>query len=287
MTYEMAMRNNRFEGWYFKHQHNDETIAFIPGRAKSGSFIQVIGNNKSLHFDMPSLRQEQGVIYAGDCMFSEHGAVIKLPNISGSILYGPFTPLRSSIMGPFRHLPMECRHEVISMGHDLHGALKVYGQEIDFEGGRGYIESDSGSSFPRSYLWLQCNVFSEPCSVVVSIASIPFAGLRFTGCICAIMYKGREYRLATYSGVHILSAEPERIVLAQGKLLLKIDIMCATSGHPLRSPIRGGMNGIIHENNHACARFKLWENGAQVFDLQTKNAGYEYVINASPASNTL
>ena len=35
--------------------------------------------------------------------------------------------------------------------------------------GLGYAEKDSGTSFPRSYLWMQCNDFSEPCSVMVSI----------------------------------------------------------------------------------------------------------------------
>lgn len=281
------MNDGRFEGWYFKHQHNGETIAFIPGRAKSGAFIQVISNNTSLHFDIPSLQQAQGVIHAGDCIFSKLGASIKLPGIIGSIPYGMLTPLRSPIMGPFRYLPMECRHEVISMDHGLHGSLIMDGREVDFEGGRGYIESDRGTSFPRSYLWLQCNAFPVLCSIMVSIASIPFTGLRFTGCICAIMYAGREYRLATYRGARILSAGPGRISLAQGKLLLTIDIACTTSGHPLRSPIGGKMDGIIRETNHACARFRLWECGAQVFDLESENTGYEYVMNANPASKTL
>ena len=29
-----------FEGWYFKHQKGDDMVAFIPGRAESGAFIQ-------------------------------------------------------------------------------------------------------------------------------------------------------------------------------------------------------------------------------------------------------
>ena len=31
-----------FEGWYFKHQKGDDMVAFIPGRAESGDFIQLI-----------------------------------------------------------------------------------------------------------------------------------------------------------------------------------------------------------------------------------------------------
>ena len=37
------------------------------------------------------------------------------------------------------------------------------------------------------------------------IIDIPFCGGSFQGCICAIVYGGREYRLATYRGVRILN----------------------------------------------------------------------------------
>ena len=36
------MWNPEFEGWYFKHQKGRDTVAFIPGQAKSGAFVQVI-----------------------------------------------------------------------------------------------------------------------------------------------------------------------------------------------------------------------------------------------------
>ena len=34
-------------------------------------------------------------------------------------------------------------------------------QTIDFTNGVGYIEGDSGTSFPESYVWVHCNDFSE------------------------------------------------------------------------------------------------------------------------------
>ena len=41
-------------------------------------------------------------------------------SLHGTGRYGPFTPLQSDIMGPFRFLPgMECTHGVFSMGHPL------------------------------------------------------------------------------------------------------------------------------------------------------------------------
>lgn len=271
------MKKERFLGWYFKHQRDGETVAFIPGSAACGAFIQMIYGGGSRQFDVSNLTVRDGAIRAGNCVFSERGVKIDLPDVRGEIRYGPLTRLKTDIMGPFRHLPMECRHGVISMGHALEGSVIIDGQTISFDGGTGYIECDGGTSFPRSYQWVQCNVFPEPCSVIASIAEIPFLGLRFTGCICAIVYQGKEYRIATYRGARIRAATPEHIRLSQGRLLLEVDITSRAPGHPLKSPVRGRMTGIIRESNCASARFRLWEGGRQVFDLTGENVGYEYV----------
>lgn len=271
------MKNRGFEGWYFKHQKGDDVLAFIPGRAESGAFIQMLSPNGSRQFDLPGLTVRNGVIYAGDCEFSRRGCRISLPGVSGQILYGALTPLRSDIMGPFRFLPMECRHGVISMAHSLCGSVSVDGELHSFDGGVGYIEKDSGTSFPSSYQWLQCSSFPEPCSVMLSVAHIPFCGLSFEGCICAIIYGGREYRLATYKGVRILAAEEKHICLSQGGLLLEADINPTQSGHPLRSPINGRMSGTIRESSNAAVRVRLWKRGKPVLDLESGSAMYEFV----------
>lgn len=271
------MKNRGFEGWYFKHQKGDDALAFIPGRAESGAFIQMLSPGGSRQFDVPDLTVRNGVIYAGNCEFSRRGCRISLPGVSGEILYGALTPLRSDIMGPFRFLSMECRHGVISMAHTLCGSVSVDGAEHSFDGGVGYIEKDSGTSFPSSYRWLQCNSFPEPCSVMLSIAHIPFCGLSFEGCICSIMYGGSEYRLATYNGVRILAAEEKHICLSQGGLLLETDINPTQDGHPLRSPVRGRMSGTIRESSNAAVRVRLWKRGKPVLDLESGSAMYEFV----------
>ncbi len=46
--------------------------------------------------------------------------------------------------------------------------------------------------------------------------------LRFTGCICAIVLNGREYRLATYRSVKIQSWSSEGAILRQGKHRLEV-----------------------------------------------------------------
>ena len=271
------MRNKGFEGWYFRHQKDEDTIAFIPGRAENTSFVQVISPAGSRQFDTPGLSVNHGVIRTGNCLFSRRGCKIELPGIRGKIRYGGLTPLHSDIMGPFRFFPMECRHGIISMTHSLSGSLSIDGAAHSFNGGTGYAEKDSGTSFPRSYLWMQCSDFPEPCSVMVSVAHIPFYGMSFRGCICAIVYRGREYRLATYGGAHIHAVSAEHLCLSQGKLLLEIDMKPSRSSHPLRSPVQGKMSGTIRENCNAAVSARLWDRGKTVFSLHSSHAAYEYV----------
>jgi tocopherol cyclase len=272
------MLKKGFEGWYFKHQKEGESLAFIPGHAESGAFIQMISSSGSRQFEINNLTVQHGIIRADKCIFSHKGMVIDLPGVAGKIEYGPLSPLDSDIMGPFRFLPMECSHGVISMCHTLDGSVSIEGTVTDFSGGRGYIEKDSGTSFPRSYLWLQCNDFPEDCSVMLSIASIPFAGLSFTGCICALLYKGREYRLATYKGVKLILQGPEHIRLSQGKLILEADIYNSGEGFSLRSPVEGRMSGIIRESSNVGLSLRLWDRGVKVLDLASPYAVFEYVV---------
>lgn len=265
----------QFEGWYFKHQCAGETVALIPARAACGSFVQVVANDRSWNFAVPSLFVGSD-IQAGSCLFSRAGVTIDLPGIHGQIQYGPLTPLRSDIMGPFRHLPMECRHGVISMQHTLTGTLDLEGRTVDFTGGLGYIEKDCGASFPSRYLWLQANDFSEPCSIMLAVARIPLGGAALNGCICAIVYGGQEYRLATYRGVRVLAATPQHIRLAQGSLLLEVNLTHADDGVPLRAPEQGRMTAAIRESSTVNAHFRFFRRGQLVFDLTSLAASFEY-----------
>lgn len=274
----MRMRaHNGFAGWYFKHQNGDDMVAFIPGIAQSGAFLQLLAPEGARQFQISHLTVQKGIIQADDCRFSRRGCHIALPGVSGDIAYGPFTPLCSDIMGPFRFFPMECRHGILSMAHTLQGGLTIDGQPHHFHGGLGYAERDSGTSFPRSYLWMQCNDFTRPCSIMLSIAHIPFGASSFRGCICAIVYQGREYRLATYKGVKIQAFTSQHIVLSQGRLLLEVDILPSHTGHPLCAPQGGKMSTTIRESCNAQVRARLWEGGPMVFDLGSAHATYEFV----------
>ena len=252
-------------------------VAFIPGRAESGAFIQLISQEGARQFEISNLALRDGRIRADRCWFSRQGCHIELPGVSGEIAYGSLAPLCSDIMGPFRFFPMECRHGVLSMAHTLQGSVTMDGHLHSFDGGLGYAEKDSGTSFPRSYLWMQCNDFHKPCSVMISIAHIPFCGSSFRGCICAVLYQGREYRLATYRGVKIQAFTPEHICLSQGSLLLELDMVPSHAGHTLRAPQCGKMSSSIRESCNVHLRARLWKRGKTVFDLESDHAAYEFV----------
>ncbi|MCL2109069.1 MAG: tocopherol cyclase family protein [Oscillospiraceae bacterium] len=257
-----------FSGHYFKHENNGKTIAFIVGKSsENGKFIQVITDKKSYRF--------KGY---GNCIFTKNGAKIDIGNsIKGVIKYGKLTPLKYDIMGPFKALEplMECSHSIISMRHNLRGWVNLDGEFFDLDGGVGYIEGDRGRSFPKSYLWTQCN-FKNDCSFSLSIAEIPFMGFKFQGCICLISHRAKEYRLATYLGVKILHCDSRQVILRQGKYLLIADIS-PTAGHKLAAPRNGKMNREIRECIACPLRVRFYEGGRLTFDKSSGRASFEFM----------
>lgn len=274
------MAGNAFEGWYLKHQKGDVTVAFIPGQANDTAFIQIITNKDTYNAKYPlSAYKMREALSVGDCVFSKTGIKIDINTpirVFGEIAYSQITPIQYDIMGVFKYFPMECRHGVISMRHTLSGSLCIDGKTVDFDGGVGYIEQDSGTSFPESYLWLQCNDFDDNSSIMVSIAKIPFLGFRFMGCICIVYYQGIEYRLATYLGVKIKRFNEKKIILEQGKYRLEIDVE-KKGAKALHAPAQGRMTRTIHECASCRARFQFTKKGSVVFDAQSDHASYEFV----------
>jgi len=252
----------KFNGYYFKHENKNKTIAFILGICDDEKFIQVVTDEKAYWLDG-----------FGNCKFTSKGAIIDIGDIKGRIHYRKFAPIKYDIMGPFKYFPMECRHGIISIRHKLSGSVYVNGGEINLDGGLGYIEKDSGVSFPRSYLWFQCN-FIQDCSVSLSVADIPFCGFNFKGCICVVYHKGREYRLATYLGVKILQCNSRKIILKQGKYLLVVNIS-SRKGHDLPAPQNGKMSRTINECLACPARVRFYKCRRLMFDLSNDRASFE------------
>ncbi|MCL1807777.1 MAG: hypothetical protein FWG31_08755 [Oscillospiraceae bacterium] len=277
----MKQKQGRFEGWYYKHQANGTSLALIPGRAAGGAFVQVVTDSQACNISYPLSHFHKGeLLRVGGSTFSSSGVTLDIRRpeltLTGEIKYTGITPIRGDVMGLFRFVPMECRHGVISMKHRLSGTVALNGETLDFSGGIGYIESDSGRSFPTKYTWVHCNDFDRDCSVMVSVARIPFCGLRFWGCVCVVWLNGREYRLATYRGVKILRCERGVIELAQGKYRLSVTAE-PREGLALPAPDSGAMSRVIRENLSCPARFRFTEGERVLFDGKSDHASYEWV----------
>ena len=284
----VSMSNsNQFEGWYFKHQASSKSLAIISGKSLDSAFILVITDCNSYLIPYPlkdyhkSESHQAFHIRIGDSIFTHAGIAININHpdltLAGEIAYSNLIPIEYDIMGPFRFFPMECRHGVVSMNHNLKGTVILNGERLDFADGKGYIESDSGRSFPKWYTWVQCNAFDSDVSIMASVARIPFYGLRFWGCICVVWLNGREYRLATYEGVKIVRCERGIVELKQGKYRLSIFVE-KHDGHVLPAPQSGIMSRFIRETLAIPARFRFMEGDCCLFDGASDYASYEYMM---------
>ena len=280
-----------FEGWYLKCQtRRGETLALIPalhidsGGRRSAS-LQIITEGRSWWLDYPGTDfyacEERFQVRVGPNVFRETGVSLDVEreglSVHGNLCFGPFLPLKSNIMGPFSFVPgMECSHGVLSMSHSLMGWLELNGETLDFTGGMGYTETDWGCSFPSTYLWTQCSWKTVRCnSLMLSIAVIPFGKFRFTGCICAVAYDGREYRLATYRGARVDKWSGCGAVVRQGKYRLEVELL-EGQARPLRAPEDGEMCRTIHESLCAKLRCRFWAAGKLLFEHTDCRGSFEY-----------
>ncbi len=273
-------KSDKFEGWYFKLQKDETIIAFIPSmhrtKDKVYAMLQIVTDNGDFSFRFDEFETiEPFGLKLGSSEFSACGIILDLKDgnfsASGKIDFGEFAEIKGDIMGPFRFLPrMECRHGIISMRHSVSGRIEINGRVYDLDGGTGYIEKDSGRSFPSDYCWT--HGMTDDLSVMVAVAKIPYMGLRFRGCICNILYKDKEYRLATYNGGKG-EVGGDRITVKKGRLVLEVTAL-ERSDHALAAPVDGDMTRTVHESPACKVRYKFTDNGEIVFD-EVCTAGFE------------
>lgn len=272
-------KKSYFEGWYYKQVSYDEnhSLSLIPGisthEGDPHSFIQYIYNQKQngtyitksgyIRFALDQFiwNDYPFTLKIGDNLFSEELVSIHLEDdtikLEGILQLGTFTKIKRtllnpSIMGPFSYLPkMTCYHDVISMSHLVNGDMKIDGSMVAFTGGKGYIEKDWGTIFPKHYTWLQCNHFSNPTtSFFFSDAHIPLYGKEFQGWIASFFYNNEEYRFATYtkSERKIDLQNNKKLSITLENDLVKITVIAVVEEEAvLLAPVSAGMQKPIHE----------------------------------------
>ena len=293
-----------FEGWYFKMVSLDEqhALAFIPGisfekNGESHAFIQVMDGKacQAYYFRFDSKEFQASAttfeLSIGKNFFSAHSIRLDLPGFQGEIHFKnsvawPRMLGAPGIMGWYSFVPfMECNHGVVSMNHQLEGALTCTlnpgepPQRIVFSGGKGYLEKDWGRSFPRAYVWMQTNHFgsTDRASLLASVAHIPWLRSHFIGFISGFWLEGKLHRFATYTGAqkHLeIGASTVTLVFKNRREELRL-LATQAVGTALISPLQGEMTGKINESLQATVQVELRIDGQRVFEDIGRNAGLE------------
>lgn len=280
-----------FEGWYLKHQNDQQLLALIPSfhldqQGQPSAMLQIITDSQSGQITYPiskfSVARNKWAVKIGDNLFTEKGCQLHVDHpqwqLKGALAYGPWQRTEENIMGPFAHLPrMQCNHGLLSLGHSLRGKVSCNGVLYDFNGGIGYGEKDWGDSFPKDYFWTQCNWREQGhinC-IMAAVAHIPLPVGSFQGCIATVYYQGKEYRLATYHGVKVLHYHSDEITLSQGDYLLQINLL-EQNPQRLLAPQQGIQSRIIHESVGSTVRYRFYQDGHCLFEQTSQQAGYEW-----------
>lgn len=275
-----------FEGWYFKVVDKSEKFrfAFIPGiflhekKEQQHAFVQVLDGSSgasTYHRYNPGEFSSTGPEFemrVGASRFSCRDIRIELDQdgqqIQGELMFEGTTPwpvtlFSPGIMGWYAWVPfMECYHGVLSLDHALRGSLVVDGREIDFDGGRGYIEKDWGRSFPSAHIWMQSNHFGPAgTSLTASVAIIPWIRSSFPGFIVGLLHDGHLYRFATYTGARIRNLT----VTDTAVDWMIVDKTCELSIHATRSS-----GGLLHAPSTSEMSRRLLESLVATIDVELK-----------------
>lgn len=294
-----------FEGYYFKCEIGEKTIAFIPamhgsgvygtdlqsdavrrnavktGREQSGASLQIITNDSAylIPYNNIAFSRHGLKLKIGNSCFSESGLCIDIYekdcDIHGKLRFGRLHRLKYDIMGPFRYVPhMQCRHMVVSMQHSIRGWLSINGKVYHAVNGIGYIEGDSGFSFPKNYLWTQCHF--DKGSIMLSVAEIPLCGFCFRGIIGIVIINGKEYRIATYLGARVEKLGSHMLAVRQGKYILSVKLLEADAKE-LQAPIMGQMTRTIQESVRCKAWYRFMSGNRILTEFIGENASFEYM----------
>ena len=281
-----------FEGWYFKliDASRNQRWAVIPGifraedSAEDHSFIQILDgvSGRATYQEYPVdafwAHPSRFEVRVGGNAFSADRMTLAVDDgqrpVHGELRFHnqvalPQSPYQPGIMGPFGYIPaMECYHGLVSLDHALDGVLRIGRDNVDFSGGRGYIEKDWGTNFPSAYVWFQSNHFTTAhTSISASIARIPLWGLNFPGFIIALRHNGVHYRWATYNRstterLHISDTHIEWIV-SNRRTRLSMAAERRTGGL-LKAPLRTAMHKRVDETMLSSVSIRLETHDGQI-----------------------
>lgn len=299
-------RRHYFEGWYFKliDKNQENVLSIIPGISKGNetkddhAFIQIFnGNTGSTNYirfpiDEFSYNKKTFFISIQNNHFSRENLYLNLKqndiSIKGNINFYNIVPypktLKSpGIMGYYSYIPfMECNHGIVNIHHEIQGKIYINEQPLDLTGGFGYVEKDWGTSFPQSWIWIQCNHFSHSnISFMFSIAKIPWFNSTFTGFIAFLKLENDFYNFATYNKSTITRLTYDEKILSvtldNNKYTLEVQVQLSQIKGELKAPKLGKMNRNIKESMSSTLSLKLQKNdGTEIYGGNGSNTCTEF-----------
>lgn len=297
-------KKDYFEGWYFKCVSPEgERFAFIPGvslhEGDDHAFVQFIhgetGKTEYFRFPVESFEYRTDRLYVtiGENVFTESFMEVHLDGpgfqAHGKVSFHEMKKLPArlfspGIMGWYSFMPfMECYHGLVSIDHRLSGEVRFREEIVSLDEGRGYIEKDWGTSFPRSWIWMQSNHFGQKgISFMFSVAKIPWLGSEFDGFLCVFLYQGRIHRFATYTGAKVTSLEVRgthiAVVIASKSYKIIVHTEKEKEG-ALAAPVLGEMKRTIHESLNSRIHLEFYHKNKKIFSGTGVHAGCEIVGN--------
>ncbi len=197
--------------------------------------------------------------------------------IKGDIYFDREKGRNFNVMGPLAVFPLPCKHGILSMEQRLSGTLEIDGKVYDFNGGKGYLETDFGKSFPRRYMWSQCNWFgSTDCQIAVAAATIPLGPIPIMGTFACINYEGQRYKLATYKGAEVEKIGEKGFKITQGPYIFE-GRRQGGNAIELKSPAMGKMESATREYLVCNMEYRLRKRGVEIFYVRSSHGSYEFL----------
>lgn len=296
-----------FEGWYFKICDKDNTnvFAFIPGISKgksrehSHSFVQVLeGNNAA--YSYIKYKENDFIFDENQFNIGVNGSTFSLEEISLDLIHKsksikgklkfknikkwPDSLINPGSMGFYNYFWfMECYSQVCTVDGEIEGSLQVGKENIDFTGGKVYIEKNWGKAFPKSWIWIQSNSFKEEgVSFTCSIGRVPFIIGSFSGFLAALCVNDKWYPFTTInnSKMKIIMGENDVEILFRRKNLeLEVKTISTKNKFMLcMGPKDGKMIPLVEENLKGEVYLELRDtkNLTILYKGTGKSTGIEY-----------
>ena len=287
-----------FEGWYYNLKTIDgEPFVVIPGISREGNgkghaFVQIIdaGVSYNVAYDLAELSfvDEPFKIKIAKNEFTLFSVKLDINDnvrYQGELYFKNLINLKKtnyapSIMGPFAYCPfMQCNHGILCMNADTKGKIDTGKKEMDFDNGSVYIEKDWGVSFPKKYVWVQCNSFEKSrVGLSLSIADVPFLGSNFRGVIAVLQRGKRQNIFASYYFVKLkkllVTDKNAEIELKQGKFTLIVSVT-AKDSVKLLAPDMGKMSESVYESVNSSVSVQMFYKNRLLYQGNGQNAAYE------------